>query len=200
MFSLSHYVYDKLVKPSPSTVSNPLKRLPSIHAQSSLSHPLSLQTSHMRKVVCLRYPDKQNLRWPASYVKTAACSKRGSFSPMLSWKFKLRGRKESLSWWLKLKSKGLSIQGPSSSHVQVVTKQYKEVNRCFQKCIGTKWKERERWTETDRVRDTETYTEKVSHLPFSVPLQTRTQVVFIFFPWIPGDLYSNVAGVSFCFL
>lgn len=93
-----------------------------------------------------------------------------------------------------LKLKDWSMQKPSSSHVQVVTKQCRESKQVFPK--GHMYQ-----VERQKVRDVKMYIKNLPNFSFSVPLGARTQMFFIFCPWILGDFYLNLVDVGeFLFL
>lgn len=86
------------------------------------------------------------------------------------------------------------MQKPSSSHVQVVTKQCRESKQVFPK--GHRYQ-----VERQKVRDVKMYIKNLPNFSFSVPLGARTQMFFIFCPWILGDFYLNLVDVGeFLFL
>lgn len=133
--------------------------------------PCPFQTRHIRKVVYLKQPNKQNPRWLVSCVKIVVHGyvKKWVLPPQCS-PGNLRGRTESLSWWLKLKLKDWSIQRPCSTHVQVVTKQYRESQQMFPEIhryqVERKQRDRDRQRHWQRVQDTQAHRETASFIIF----------------------------------
>lgn len=125
--------------------------------------------------------DDPYLMWKLLYI--AMLKQRWVLSPQCICEGKTEREKRKSP----LKLKDRSMQKPSSSHVQVVTKQCRESKQMFPK--GHRYQ-----VERQKVRDVKMHIKTLPNFSFSVPLEVRTQVFFIFCPWILGDFYLNLVG------